>query len=136
MLSIRLSRFGKKKQPTYRLIVLDKRKDTRADYIESLGFYNPKSKEKQFKKERILYWIKQGAQPSVTVYNLLINAGILEGRKIKKFAAKKKTVKEEKKEIKEIQEESKSETDLKQSENIKTAQDETKEIQKDLTSES
>ena len=55
MLSIRLKRMGKKKAPTYRIVVMDKRKDTRADYIEALGFYNPRTKPKtiQLEKERI-----------------------------------------------------------------------------------
>lgn len=93
MLSIRLSRVGKKHQPSYRLIVLDKRKDPWGDYLELLGFYNPLAKPKvvQFKAERIKHWLSVGAQPTATVWNLLVGQKIVEGPKRKKHAAAKKT---------------------------------------------
>ncbi|MEA3272873.1 MAG: 30S ribosomal protein S16, partial [Patescibacteria group bacterium] len=92
MLSIRLSRVGKKKQPSYRIIVLDKRKDPWGDYLENLGFYNPrvKPKEIKLKEERIKYWLSVGAQPSATVHNLLVDAKIIEGKKMKATIIKKK----------------------------------------------
>lgn len=92
MLSIRLSRVGKKHQPSYRLIVLDKRKDPWGDYLELLGFYNPMVKPKvvQFKAERIKHWLSQGAQPTDTVWNLLVDQELVEGPKRKKHAASKK----------------------------------------------
>ena len=46
MLKIRMSRFGKKKQPIYRIIVSESSKDPWGDYLENLGTYNPKTKEK------------------------------------------------------------------------------------------
>ena len=81
MLSIRLSRTGKKKQPHYRVIVVDKRRDPWGKSIEILGSRNPRSKETQLKEERIKYWLEQGAQPSNTVWNMLIDAGIVKGEK-------------------------------------------------------
>lgn len=75
---------GKKKQPAYRLLVLEKTKDPWGDYLENVGFYNPKAKPKviQLNAERIKYWISKGAQPTPTVHNLLISQGIVEGKKV------------------------------------------------------
>lgn len=79
MLSIRLTRIGKKKQPSYRIIVVDKKKDPWGKYLENLGFYNPRTNPKtiDLKAERIKYWISKGAQASATVNNMLVDAGIL-----------------------------------------------------------
>ncbi len=100
MLMIRLQRVGKKKQPTYRLIVSEKTKDTHDKYVELLGSFNPHLKEGGFlpKADRIKYWISVGAQPSDTVRNLLINAGIIEGKKGKSvfLSGKRKAKMEEK----------------------------------------
>lgn len=83
MLTIRLSRTGKKKQPSYRLIVSEKTKDPWGRYLELLGNFNPRSKELNLKRERILHWVSQGAQMSNTVHNLLLKAGVVEGKKKK-----------------------------------------------------
>lgn len=100
MLSIRLSRVGKKKQPSYRIIVLDKRKDPWGKYLENLGFYNPRVKPRkiELKEERIKYWLSVGAGPSATVHNLLVDAKIIEGPKKKATIIRKKKKVEEKKE--------------------------------------
>ena len=84
---------GKKNQPFFRIIVTEKRSPPRGGRpLEILGFYNPLTKEKKFKKQRIEYWLSVGAQPSDTVYNMLVNQGILKGKKRKshKKAKKKK----------------------------------------------
>ena len=83
MLMIRLSRVGKKKQPQYRLVVSEKRKDPWGDNLEILGFYDPLTDPKtfEFKKDRILHWISNGAQPSDTVHNLLVKAGVIDAKK-------------------------------------------------------
>ncbi len=73
MLMIRLARFGAKKKPTYRLVVIekDRARDSRA--VEVVGHYNPVAQPAQVKldHERIGYWMKNGAQPSDTVARLL-----------------------------------------------------------------
>lgn len=73
MLMIRLARFGAKKKPTYRLVVIekDRARDSRA--IEIVGHYNPVANPKvvSLKHDRIDHWVKQGAQPSETVARLL-----------------------------------------------------------------
>lgn len=99
---IRLQRVGKKKQPTYRLIVSEKTKDTHDKYVELLGSFNPHLKEGGFlpKADRIKYWISVGAQPSDTVRNLLINAGVITGKKSKSVflsGARKAKLEEKKK---------------------------------------
>ena len=72
---IRLARFGAKKKPTYRVVVIDKvrARDSRA--VEVVGTYNPVSQPPSvnLKHERIQYWLKNGAQPSETVGRLLKN---------------------------------------------------------------
>lgn len=99
MLTFKLSRRGKKKQPTYRLVVVDKKKDPWGTTKEDVGSYNPHTKKAQFKIERIKYWLSKGAQPSLTVHNLLVKEKILNVTK-KKIRIKKKEEKvgEEKKE--------------------------------------
>jgi len=99
MLKIRLIRVGKKNQPSFKVVIIDKRKSSRAGhFIEQVGFYNPLTKERALKSERIKYWLSVGAQPSATVYNLLIKEKVVEGKKISVHKKSKKE--EEKKEVK------------------------------------
>ena len=101
MLTIRLSRVGKNKQPSYRLIVSEKARDPWGKYLENVGFYNPRSNppEIKFNAERIKYWMSKGAQLSDTVNNLLIGQKIISGdkRKIIKLSKRRKVKLEEKK---------------------------------------
>jgi small subunit ribosomal protein S16 len=85
MLVIRLSRVGKKKQPSYRLVVQDKRKDPWGKSFEIVGTYNPRTNPKTIilKEDRIKEWLSKGAQPSATVNNLLVDAKIIAGEKKK-----------------------------------------------------
>jgi small subunit ribosomal protein S16 len=89
MLTFKLSRRGKKKQPTYRLVVVDKKKDPWGMIKEDVGSYNPHTKKSQFKIERIKFWISKGAQPSPTVHNILVKEKILDAAK-KRIKIKKK----------------------------------------------
>ncbi len=79
MLVIRLTRVGKKNSPSFRIVVADKKKAVKRKFIEIIGNYNPSSNPKQLvvDKERALYWIGQGAQPSETVNNLLVRMDVL-----------------------------------------------------------
>jgi small subunit ribosomal protein S16 len=118
MIVIRLIRRGKKNQPFFRIVVTDKRNSPKGGrFLEILGFFNPLTKEKGFKKERIKYWLSVGAQTSDRVHNLLIDEKVIEGKKIavhKKAKKKKKTGKEPKEEKKvETKEEPKKETEEK-----------------------
>ena len=78
MLTIRLTRKGKKNQPFFRVVVIDKkRSSTGGRAVEILGYVDPLTKKKSLKKDRILHWIKNGAQPSATIHNLLISEKII-----------------------------------------------------------
>jgi len=77
MLAIKLQRVGKKHQPSYRLVVAEKRSKMAAPPVEDLGAYNPFTKTAVFNKERVAHWMKLGAQPTVTTHNLLVEQGIL-----------------------------------------------------------
>lgn len=78
--AIRLSRFGKRHNPIYRVVVIDSRKARDDSFIEQVGFYNPNTKnpEIKFDQEKALKWLMTGAQPSDTVRSLLKQAGIME----------------------------------------------------------
>ncbi len=99
MLMIRLQRMGKTKRPSYRLIVSPKHKDTQSGQLEILGNYDPVQKTTvvNLKKDRLEYWLSVGAQPSPTVHNILVAAGVIQGEKQKSvFFTKKRTAKIEK----------------------------------------
>lgn len=95
MLVIRLTRVGKKKQPTYRVVVQEKHRDPWGTSVEILGHYNPRTKALVVKDDRVKHWISQGAQPSPTVNNLLITHKIIEGEKIRNTTKDLKTPKPE-----------------------------------------
>ena len=99
MLRIRLQRTGKKNEPHYRLVLTEKTSPTKSKALEILGSYNPRSKEKNFKKDRVLHWISVGAQVSDTAFNLLHSENILEGQKIVKKKLSKRKRDEEKKKL-------------------------------------
>ena len=73
MLMIRLARFGAKKKPTYRVVVIDKERARDSRALEVVGHYNPCSKPAvaDLNYERIEHWHKQGARKSATVEKLL-----------------------------------------------------------------
>ena len=82
MLAIKLQRIGKKHQPSYRLVVAEKHSKMAAPPVEDLGAYNPRTKATTVKKERVLHWVKMGAQPTVTAHNLLVKEGAITGVKV------------------------------------------------------
>lgn len=80
MVKLRLKRMGKIDTPFYRIVVLDSRKKRDGAYIESLGYYDPKTIPLTLKvdTDKAIEWLKKGAQPSDTVRSLLRKAGVLE----------------------------------------------------------
>lgn len=80
MLRIRLSRVGKKKQPSYRLVVTDKRNPRDGAHVEIVGHIDPLTNPATvtLKEDRIVHWLKVGAQPSETAAKLLTKAGVME----------------------------------------------------------
>lgn len=92
MLAIKLQRRGKKHQPSYRLVVQEKRSKLDGDFIDDLGSYDPKSKEAKIKGDRVTHWLRVGAKATPTAHNLLIKNGIVTGEKIRvhKYVVKEK----------------------------------------------
>ncbi len=82
MLAIKLQRIGKKHQPSYRLVVAEKRSKMAAPPVEDLGSYNPLTKAITIKKDRVAHWVKMGAHPTVTAHNLLVGQGVLTSKKV------------------------------------------------------
>lgn len=75
---IRLMRVGKKKQPTYRVVVADSRSPRDGRYIEILGQYEPRQEPSVFTidNEKALTWLRKGALPTEQVHKLLIGNGV------------------------------------------------------------
>jgi small subunit ribosomal protein S16 len=73
MLAMRLARFGAKKKPAYRVVVIDKHRARNSRSIETVGHYNPTKDpiELMLNDERIQHWLGVGAQPSDTVKRLI-----------------------------------------------------------------
>ncbi|RMF38706.1 MAG: 30S ribosomal protein S16, partial [Chloroflexi bacterium] len=80
MVRIRLRRVGAKKQPSYRVVVADSRAARDGRFIEVIGFYNPRTEPEtvSIKRERALYWLSVGAQPSDPVLRLLTKVGVMD----------------------------------------------------------
>lgn len=74
---IRLARRGRKKRPIYKIVVASSESPRDGRFIESLGIYNPlpKSAEVVIDKERLQYWLQQGAKPTDTVRSLIRKYG-------------------------------------------------------------
>lgn len=83
MLKIRLQRVGRKHDASFRVVSTDARHAAQSGkFLEILGNYNPRRKTApQLKTERIRQLLKQGAQTSGTVHNLLVDAEIISGPK-------------------------------------------------------
>lgn len=90
---IRLTRTGRKKLPSYRIVVADSEAPRDGRYIERVGTYDPRESPARFQvdEERALRWLRRGAQPTETVLSLLKKAGIwkkfLDGKREKTAAA-------------------------------------------------
>ena len=91
MLVIRLQKVGKKHTATFRVVATQKTAGPRRKYLELLGNVNRKTKAISLNKDRILYWISKGAQPSDTIHNLLVSQGIISGAKKSVHKISKKT---------------------------------------------
>ncbi len=81
MVKIRLSRFGSRHNPHYRIVVTDVRKKRDGAYLERIGYYDPRKTVPDWYKvdvERARYWLSVGAQPTETVKKLFKLAGVYE----------------------------------------------------------
>ncbi len=97
MVKMRLVRMGDKKSPVYRIVVVDARKAATGEYIDKIGFYDPKSTPVTLTVdvEKAKDWIAKGVQPTETVKSLLVQTGALE--KPTKLSAPKTKGKKKKK---------------------------------------
>lgn len=99
MLKIRLQRTGRKNDPAFRVVLTDSKNATKSGkFLEILGSYNVKAGVVEFKADRILYWVKNGAQVSDTVHNFLVTKKIIEAKK--KNALSRKSPTKKRKELK------------------------------------
>ena len=78
MLKLRLKRIGRKRQPSYRLVIMPSRRRRDGRAIDQVGYYSPITKEVNLKIEKIIYWLKVGAQPTETVANLLKKSNLIQ----------------------------------------------------------
>lgn len=75
----RLSRFGAKKRPFYRIVVADERSPRDGRFIDKVGFYDPLKNpaEINLEKEKIKAWYQKGVRPTRTVESLFKREGVL-----------------------------------------------------------
>jgi small subunit ribosomal protein S16 len=80
MVRIRLQRVGKKRQPSYRVVVIDSEAPAQGRPVETIGHYNPRTDPITYEidRERALYWLRVGAQPSEAVHRLLVKSGVID----------------------------------------------------------
>ena len=79
MLKIRLARVGKKKQPTYRVVIADARAPRDGKYVEIVGSYNPRTEPDTFviDEDKVRDWLAKGAQPTMRMQKLLARQGLV-----------------------------------------------------------
>ncbi|MCS6955398.1 MAG: 30S ribosomal protein S16 [Candidatus Calescibacterium sp.] len=73
MLKIRLSRYGHRHNPWYRIVIADSKSRRDGNYVEKIGYYNPRMNPKilEINLEKFKYWVNKGAQPTETVRKLI-----------------------------------------------------------------
>lgn len=82
MIAIKLRPIGKKGQISYRIAVMEKKSKLKGKYIEDLGWYNSHTNKFALANDRAKHWISVGAQPTETIHNILVDAKVVEGKKI------------------------------------------------------
>ena len=78
-----MQRVGRINQPAYRIIVVEHTEGPKTgNFIDTVGTYNPRTKDRKLDEGKIKHWMSVGAQPSATVHNRLVSAGLLNAKKI------------------------------------------------------
>jgi small subunit ribosomal protein S16 len=90
MLKIRLQRIGKKQQAHFRIAVMEHTKKPQGEYLELLGTYDPHAKVFKVDRERVEHFMKNGAQISPTVNNLMVNYKVWDRPKMESWKPRKK----------------------------------------------
>jgi small subunit ribosomal protein S16 len=94
MLKIRLQRIGRKNAPAFRLVVTDSKNAAQSGkFLEIVGSHTVKNDEVKFENDRIVHWIKMGAQVSPSAHNMLVKHKVIEGKKKNVLSKKAPTVK-------------------------------------------
>lgn len=97
MLKIKLQRVGRKHDPSYRVVVTDRRTGPKSNkHVAIVGNYDNIRKAVNLKADEIKDWISKGAEPTETVHNILVKEKIIEGKKINVLPKKSPVVVEEK----------------------------------------
>ncbi len=113
MLVIRFNRVGRHNHAQYRIVVQEKSKAPLGKHVAIVGSYDPHSKQTILKEDEIKNFIANGAQPSDSVYNLLVKNGVIKG--------KKRAVKLPEKKVEEKEDAGEDENKEEKSENTKEA---------------
>lgn len=90
MLTIRFQRVGRRNQPFFRMVLIEKHRKAGGMYKEMLGSHDPRKKVTNLKKDRILHWVGKGVTVSPTVHNLLVTQGVLSSAKVRAWHPKKR----------------------------------------------
>ena len=91
-----MQRVGRINTPAFRIIVVEHTESPKTGkFVDLVGSYNPKTKERKLEEAKIKHWISVGAKPSDTVHNMLVSAGILNAKKINVLPKYVEPVKEE-----------------------------------------
>lgn len=99
MLMIRLQRTGRTNDPSFRVVLTDKRNSPKSrNFVEILGTYDVKGGKTSFNAEKIKHWISKGAKLSPTMHNFMVSEKIISGKKIN-VLPKKSPIKKEGSEI-------------------------------------
>lgn len=77
MLKLRLKRNGRKRQPSYRLVIMESTSRRNGRPIDEVGYYNPITKESYFNQDKIITWLNYGVQPTETVFQLLKKSNLI-----------------------------------------------------------
>jgi small subunit ribosomal protein S16 len=77
MLKLRLKRNGRKRQPSYRLVIMESTSRRNGRPIDEVGYYNPITKELSINEDKIIKWLKYGVQPTETVVQLLKKSNLI-----------------------------------------------------------
>ena len=85
-------RIGKRGQAYFRIVVQEARSKNKGKYLEDLGSWNPHQNIFNVKEERVKHWLSNGAKPTDTVHNFLVDKGLIAGPKVRKVRPKKRTV--------------------------------------------
>ncbi len=94
MVKIRLKRAGRKKLPVYQIVATDARSPRDGKFLEVIGTYQPTAKPHAItiKKDRVIYWMQNGAQPTATVHSLIRTTGLLYELRLKSMGRSEEEV--------------------------------------------